>query len=191
MLYYTFVQKKLRTFYSIDYDIAGTRDRFLDEIIPVGATQSHTYNNDETNYGAERAIDGDYSTSNNAVTENGENPWLKISLGKVYCVQKVVKHNTKDSIWQTWTCTDTGCSCSGNYCSSFTMIVRVEGESFDASTISSSDCSYGNTVQYQREDPSKGVSAKEMVVIGKAATTIPYLGKFYASTYSSRRSSSH
>ena len=60
---------------------SGTRDRFPNEILPMRAKQSFT--KDEANYGAERAIDGDYSTTNSAVSQNGENPWLKIYLGQL------------------------------------------------------------------------------------------------------------
>ena len=56
------------------------------------------------------------------------------------------------------------------------MIVKIDGESFEASPIS--DCSYGNTVKYQRKDNSKGASANEMVVIGLETASIPNPGKF-------------
>ena len=147
-----------------------------DEIIPVGATQSSTKNSDEANSGAGRAIDGDFITKHEAVGENGGNPWLKIHLDQVYCVEKVVKYNTKDSIWQSWTCTDNGCSCTGTNCADFTMIVSTEEQTVDTPSIS--ECSFGDTVKYEKKDPTKGLASHEIVVIGKDAAVIPYPGKF-------------
>ena len=155
--------------------VAGTRERFAGEIIPVEATQSQTQDNDEANHGAGLAIDMDYSTTNNAVGKNGGNPWLKISLGKVYCVQRVERQQADGSIRQTWICTETGCTCTGTYCQYFTMIVSTEGQI--TTTSPNPECSYGNTVTYQRMQNTKGASAYEMVVIGKEATLILNPGK--------------
>ena len=153
------------------------RESLPGEIIPVGATQSSTRNNDEANNGAGRAIDGDYTTKHHAVGKNGGNPWLKISLDQVYCVERVVKYNKEDSIWQSWTCTETGCSCTaGNFCSDFTMLISTEGQTVDKPSIS--ECSFGDTVKYEKKDPTQELSSHEIAVFGKAAAVIPYPGKF-------------
>ena len=128
--------------------IAGTRERLAGEIISIGATQSYTKDNDEANYGAGRAIDGNYSTSNYAVSRNGENPWLKISLDKVYCVQQVVRYG-QGSVLQTWTCTENDCTGTGQYISIFNMKVSTEGATSRFSP--TSDCSVGDTVTYLRK----------------------------------------
>ena len=161
--------------------VAGTRERFPGEIIPVGATQSHTKNNDETNYGAGLAIDLDYSTSNHAHSLNSEDPppWLKISLGQVYCVHQVIRYDVGRRVWQTWTCAQNDCTGTGSYAGNFYMTISTEGAAFDRPPIS--DCSFGNTVTYKRKTNS-ALGANELVIIGKV--TNGALGKIKKQAHS-------
>ena len=89
------------------YDsISGSlmRDRFPGEIIPVTATQPHTKENDEVNNGAGLAIDLDYKTRNMAESTNPQHEhWLKISLDQTYCVQQVIRYESRGQVWQNWT----------------------------------------------------------------------------------------
>ena len=158
----------------LSFDIEGTRDRFAGEIIPVGATQSHTKDDDEANNGAELAIDGDYSSKNEAVTEHGEFPWLKISLGRIFCVQTVVRRNNEDEIWQTWTCNERECTGVGNNAGKFRVTINTEGATLDLPPIS--DCSFGDTVTYGRKN-NNSLGAREIVIIAREPMEVLYLGK--------------
>ena len=154
---------------SIDHDIAGTRERFPGEIIPVGATQSSTKDNDEANNGAGLAIDGDYTTKNDAVVKDGLLPWLKISLGEVYCVQQVVRRNQDQEVWQTWTCATNECTGVGENSGKFKMTISTEGAAFDLTPIS--DCSFGDTVTYRRKI-GYSLQARAIVIIGRETTQV-------------------
>ena len=153
-------------------DISGTRNRYPGEIIPIGATQSATKDNDEESYGAERAIDLDYGTLSGAVPENRKSSWLKISLGQVYCVQQVVRRKDEDEISQIWDCSNKDCSCVAGTkkedCENLYITVSTEGVSRDLPPISG--CSHGNTVTYGRKSTySYGIGARELLIIGTAS----------------------
>ena len=93
-------------------------------------------------------------------------PWLKICLGHVYCVEKVVRYKSDGEVYQTWTCTGTENNCTGTgiYSPTFFMTISTEGAAFDLLTIS--DCSFGDTVTYRRKIRST-FRANEMVIIGR------------------------
>ena len=107
----------------------------------------------------------DYSTSSHADSLNSEDmPWLRISLGQVYCIQQVIRYQVGGGVWQTWTCTEKDCTGKGKYVSGFSMTISTEGTAFDRPPIS--DCSFGNTVTYRRKS-TNGLGANELVIIGK------------------------
>ena len=134
------------------------------EITPVRAEQSATKNNDDVNYGAERAIDMNIKTTSTAIAGSDDKTWLKITLDKVHCVQRVLRYDMSDALWQTWTCSQSGCSCEGKYCGSFTLTVRTEGTEGSSDLSPVSECKYGDTVKYDRDSGDVGVN--EMVIIG-------------------------
>ena len=69
-----------------------TREREAGEITPVSAEQSATRNNNEANNGAGLAIDLDLSTDADITAGADGTIWLKITLDKVYCVERVIRH---------------------------------------------------------------------------------------------------
>ena len=94
--------------------------------------------------------------------------WLKINLGKVFCVQKVIWFATDGSYYNTWTCAENDCSCSGPVCHLFTLTLTVSTEEAVSDLPSVSDCRYGDAVKLERTD-GNGVSVYEMAVVGKPA----------------------
>ena len=88
--------------------------------------------------------------------------WLKIFLGKVYCVKKVVRLNPTE-VWQTWTCMERNCNCEGNNCKYLTMTINTEKAASGQS--SSSDCTHGDTVMYKRKQRDGTLKIYEMAVI--------------------------
>ena len=109
------------------------------------------------------------------MTKNGEFPWLKISLGRVYCVQKVERRNEDAGIRQSWTCTENDCTGEGDYVDNFytTISSELEGATLNLSPIP--DCSFGDTVTYGRKIDNF-LRARELVIIGR--NTIGVQGKF-------------
>ena len=159
---YSWRVQNYRHFNELTNITGKTRQRFSGEIIPVGATQSFT---EDENHGAGRAIDMDYSTQNNAVGKNGGKPWLKISLDQVYCVEKVVRRRQGDEIWQSWTCSDKNCKGTGQYAGDFYMTISSKEATPDRP--SNSECSFGDTITYG-SNSRKSVGARELVIIGRA-----------------------
>ena len=128
-----------------------TRKPQAGEITPISAEQSATLDNDEANHGAGNAIDLDLWTRTWTVPGSDGTTWLKLTLDKVYCVEKVIWHSFDGGPFLIWTCTDTDCSkCEGSMCSYFTLTVSTEGAVSDLSPVS--DCKYGDTVKLERTD---------------------------------------
>ena len=91
--------------------------------------------------------------------------WLKIFLGKVCCVQKVVRFNPESKqVSQTWTCTEHNCNCEEKSCVYFTTTVSTERAAFGQS--SSSDCIHGDTVIYKKKQNDGTLKIYEIAVIG-------------------------
>ena len=151
----------------ITYTITATRVRQPDEITPVRAEHSATYNNDEAYFGAERAIDLYLGTSSSTVAGSDGTIWLKVTLDKVYCIEQVIWYRNDGTPFLTWACTDTDCSkCVGSdYCSQFTLTVSTEKDVSDLSPVS--DCKYGDTVKLERVIGT-GIGVKEIAITGKS-----------------------
>ena len=77
---------------------------------------------------------------------------------------------TDGSHYNTWTCLENDCSCSGPICHLFTLAVSTEEVISDLPSVS--DCKYGDVVKLERTD-GNGVSVYEMAIVGK-----PTQGKF-------------
>ena len=131
------------------------RERLDGEIVPVSAEHSGTYEDDETSYGAARAIDLNFGTRSFTQPGSDNTSWLKVTLNQVYCLKQVVWLHSSGAPYLTWTCSDTDCtSCEGSQywqCGSYTLTVYTEGDSSD-NLPSMSDCKYGNRVRLQRKD---------------------------------------
>ena len=138
------------------------RDRVSDEIIPVSAEQSATHNNN----GAGNAIDMNIGTFTGTIAGSDGRCWLKVNLGKVFCVQQVIWFDTDGSYYNTWTCLKNDCSCSGPICHLFTLTVSTEEAVSDLPSVS--DCKYGDVVELERTDGGV-VNIFELAIIGKSA----------------------
>ena len=134
------------------------------EITPVSAEHSATRNNDETSYGAGRAIDLDLDSYSYTLRGSDGTSWLKLTLDKVHCVQQVIFYRTDGTPLLTWTCTDTDCSnCVDSSCSYFTLTVSTEGAVSDLSPVS--DCKYGDTVKLASTG---SFSVTEIAIVGES-----------------------
>ena len=155
----------------------GSRNREVGDIIPARVEQSATYNGDETNYGAELAIDMNMETKSIAVAGSDGKIWIKLYLGEVHCIQQVkrnVKFDTNYGGTQTyrytWICTEENCdNCEGpvDYCKFFTLTVNTEGTA-TSNLPSVTDCKYGDTVKVEIDSGnSNDLSVSEIWIIGK------------------------
>ena len=92
---------------------------------------------------------------------------MKITLGQMNCVQKVMRYKGNGIVYHTWTCTEDDCStCTGSYCHFFNVRVSSEGEGLDLPPFS--DCRYGDMVQLEKVggNPSEGFKQPEIAIIG-------------------------
>ena len=166
--------------------ISATRQRVINEIVPVSAKQSSTVADVDIDvtYGAERAIDLNMLTYSQTRDESslGRKTWLKINLGSVHCVEKVMVYDINGDVTRSWTCTDSDCTCEGEKCDDFTLTVSTEGKTPDLSPFF--DCSvYGNTVKYEKNDGGQ-TGVYEIAIIRKPGRTtdiIAHLSIFYQS----------
>ena len=125
---------------------AGTRVRDPGEITPVSAERTFTSAGDNL---ASNAIDLDWSTRAVAQPDHGTS-WIRLNLGQVYCVKKVVFMDSPTDIRRFWTCSETQCTCTGSRCSEFSFEVSTGSRSeedvpHDPLTVRY--CRYGDTVQ--------------------------------------------
>ena len=151
------------------------RETVSGEITPVKLEHSATLNNDEVNNAAKRAVDMNYLTK--SYTGNGpDGDWFRFILDQVHCVQQVLKYDNTGVPHQTWTCSDGGCNCVGEYCIIFTVTVSTEGASSNLSPVS--DCGYGNIVTYKRIS-GHNMYINEMVIIGKQGKSLYIKERIY------------
>ncbi|KAL5254425.1 hypothetical protein ACHWQZ_G014016 [Mnemiopsis leidyi] len=145
-------------------DINGTRQREVGEITPVRAQHSATQDKDEEMYGAGNAIDLDPTTRSSTVPDSDGTTWLKVTLDKVHCVDKVIWYLKDASLYHLWTCTDNDCgNCVGDKCGLFNLTVSTEGRVSDLSPVP--ECGYGDTVKLEKDGSM--IYVNELVVIGK------------------------
>ena len=143
------------------------RDREAGEITPVRAEQSSTRDEDEENYGAERAIDMNYLTQPSIVADTDGRAWIKITLDKTSCVKHVMWYSSGGSVASNWTCTqvdDCG-NCEGSFCDLFNVTTSIEGAESDLSSVL--NCKYGDTVKLERITSGSGFGPSEIAIIGK------------------------
>ena len=127
----------------------------------MSAGQSSTFVYNSVRYVADLAIDSDTATA--SITDVGLS-WLKLNLGKEYCVQEVRMVYDSYINERYWTCTYQDCStCVGISCDLFILTVSMEGAMTTSSPVSG--CKYGNTVKLQLKTMSI-LTVYEMVVIG-------------------------
>ena len=81
------------------------------------------------------------------------------------CVEKVIVYKTDGTEVRTWTCTDSDCTCVGDYCSAYTLTVSTEGTAPDLSPFFNCNI-YGNMVKYERNDGDK-TGVHEVAIIAK------------------------
>ncbi|KAL5254005.1 hypothetical protein ACHWQZ_G013686 [Mnemiopsis leidyi] len=142
------------------------RERVPGEITPASAVQSATFNDDVVHHGAELAIDMDLETANIAnPTTDTPSPWLKLTLDKVYCVERVIIYDSSGSTLITWTCSEDECDIcteTQSHCNSYSLTVRTEGAAPYLSSIS--DCRFGDTVKVESNS---AFGVNEMAIIEK------------------------
>jgi len=144
------------------------RQREVNEIIPTRAEQSSTLYNNEEKYGAHRAIDLDLNTHSD--TARSDSRWFKLTLDRVFCVDKVKYLLSNSKYDTTWTCTNTGCSsCEGWFCRCYTVTVTTSEGASSEDVIPASDCKYGDSVILQHIVVNRYVWVYEIAVIGKQA----------------------
>ena len=94
-------------------------------------------------------------------------PWLKVTLDRVYCVQRIVREKCTGSHRYTWTCSSVDCStCEGTYCSDFSLTVYSEGPTPD-NLPPASEFKYGDSVKLQREKGIDSFRLFEISIVGK------------------------
>ena len=147
------------------------RERDTNEIVPVSAEHSSTLQDNENKYGAALAMDLNLATYSQTKDESssGKKTWLKLNLGSVHCVEKVIVYGIDGEIARSWTCTDSDCTCEGNKCDEYTKTVSIETDKDVAQLMcpTVSSCRYMDTVKYKRSDGKK-MGAFEIAIIGKS-----------------------
>ena len=130
---------------------SGMRERVLGEVIPLKAEQTHTKDGNEAKYGAGNAIDLNLSTNSWRGPGPGGKSWLKITLRKLECVQRVISYFESGDTFLTWICNDLNCHCVGSdyFCSQRTLTVRMNNKEAAHQLPAKTDCKYGDTVMLE------------------------------------------
>jgi hypothetical protein len=104
--------------------ISVTRPRIRDEITPWSATNSRTYENNETWNAAGHAIDQDLNSQSRAEKNSTGESWLEVDIYYTSCVKQILEYKLDGSRLREWNCTQSNCSsCKGDDCSSFSLTV--------------------------------------------------------------------
>ena len=142
---------------------AKKRDRKVDEIVPQYAELSQKPGT------AYRAIDLNLATK--AVAKKGSDGgiWLKVSLGQLYCVDRVIEYDKRTGTNQfKWTCSQDDCAtCESRYdCRHF--LLTVDAEDTPPNLSSTTGCKYGDSVKLKRV-PGTGetITVAEIAIFGK------------------------
>ena len=147
-------------------EISASRERLPDEIIPVNAEQSRTANDNEKDFAAARAIDGDLDTRSNTSRGSDGKVWLKLNLAKLNCIQQVIRYRPSGDRRLTWTCTNSNCStCKGDKCSQLLLTTSIERTSSDDLPLIA-DCKYGDTINLERVK-GDNLGVYEIAITGK------------------------
>jgi hypothetical protein len=114
---------------------------------------------------------------------------FKLTLDRVFCVDKVKYLRSYIKYDTTWTCTHTDCSsCEGgiyNRCHYFTVTVTTSEGASSEDVVPVSDCKYGDTVIIQRTGGA--ICVYEIAVIGKQGElTYRYVRNVNCVRYSTR-----
>ena len=147
-------------------NISATRERVDGEITPLRAEHSADFVVDDESFAAGSAIDLLWETFSATVAGPDGKSWLKITLDKIYCVEKVIWYNGPKNLFLTWTCIEENCSdCEGpDECSLYTLVVISEKTEYDLPSIS--DCRYGDAVKVENTE-GNAIAAFEIVIKGK------------------------
>ena len=115
------------------------------EIKAVSVTQSSTWRNNEAEYGAHLAIDGDMDTNTHTYYQSDPS-WFKAKLDRGYCITTVVQHSSnRYQPNNTYTCSQDTCSCEGQ-CYRFSLSVYREDGTVPGPD-APSGCKLGDTVK--------------------------------------------
>ena len=123
--------------------VSDTTNRTVGVIRPLRIEQSTTRDENESAYGAHRAIDGDLDTRSS--TDGGG--WVRVTLNGTQCIDEVMWYYQSPIPKTNWTCSGSSCACSGTYCSWASMNISTVGDTAERSELSS-DCKYGDTITF-------------------------------------------
>ena len=146
------------------------RDTVPGEIVPVSAAQSRTW----YRYVAGYAIDRNMTTRSLAGPGSDDITWLKVQLGEVHCVNRVVRYYSSNTqYYYSWSCSQEECTCEGWYCYRYLVSVYTESSTSPTSTVAGSptSCRLGDTVKLYSEYGSS-IYAHELVITGKLGLLI-------------------
>ena len=127
---------------------------------------SKTKGGNEEKYAAARAIDLNLKTKSYTERGTSTTSWLRVDLGDLKCVQKVIQYKAVGGAYRTWTCTSKSCSCKGSYCMHINLLVLSEETSSDGLPLIEG-CIYGDVVKLQRQSSSTSFDVYEIAITGK------------------------
>ena len=113
-----------------------------------------------------------YSQTKNEPSNN----WLKINLGSVHCVGKVIVFEVTGSIAHSWTCYPSQCTCGGADCGDYNLDASTETDKSEVQLMcpTVSSCKYLDTVKYEREDGGQ-MGAFEIAIVGKSGKKFVFI----------------
>ena len=126
---------------------SAVRERQPGEIIPLSAEHSRALLGNEEKYAASHSIDMKLNTLSGTSPTDGT-AWLKVTLDRLSCVDRVVWYESDGTDMYNWKCTHTDCSsCVGDYCEDYSL--TVSSSTAAPHPTSKTDCRWGDTVQIE------------------------------------------
>ena len=147
--------------------ISAPRSKLVDEITTVSAEQSATALGNEDLFAAAHAIDLDLETYAGTRPGSDGKTWLKLDLGKVNCIRRIIWLSDDGTPSITWTCNSNDCSaCTGADCRHNWYLPTASIEkalSHDLPPVA--DCKYGDSIVLDNFLGSMNV--REIAITGK------------------------
>ena len=108
----------------------------------------------------------DYETESYTGFDQDGNTWLQLTLDGVHCVTGLIRYWNDGTTFHTWTCSDTQCTCDGEYCDLYSLTVSTTG-TLPNNLATVTDCKYGDTVRYSHNGEYKRTLIADVAVLGR------------------------
>ena len=134
-------------------------------MVPTNIELSRTYEDNESLYAAQHAIDLDWLTKAKGDVDTEGETWIDITFDGIPCIQQVIWYIEQDRSRQIWDCSNAECTCEGDPCERYSLTIARKNTDPGYLPVET-DCQYGDVLRLTRINPG-WFNAAELVVFGR------------------------